>query len=1311
MFKWRDPRPNEGSPKEIAEGADPVELLAMLHFSASAGRTDAAREALNVGADLNGLLQVEVGGVFMLETALHAAAKCGHVDIVRLLLSEGADASIRDSGGLTPVESAAGLSVTMAFVTEMCQRAAKGDANGVAQILSAGLDPNIPDAASNTGLHWACAYGMFTSADCLIKFGADVNSINSRGDSPLNEAEARNAPEVVRLLISVGALRGADVQRNNPGDNRPSVNGRQAAANAQVPLGNPELARRVVTQGGVPDVQSLAGEPATIVPQERMAKPGMDMNPRGHSHNDQSQKSGRPQSVPPPSNAPPLATNGVHGLSNAQVAAENVGTPREGLMPGSSLLQGFAPDGRRKFQRENELMMDTGGYAARDGHLQRPMTVPSAPQNWTGEGNMRASNTPTLRPGTAGNSVIPLENKVRGGNALAANHFPGVAQQARQGSSIRGAGGSGSSVPSANERQMSYIAARTRELSVVDPTFWDGAQQKPIAPPPDQNVSTGYNPDLGGMQSQEGPVGSQFRSPPDMSPSIPLPLKLDIDSSVPTAGSGTPNTVPQNETPLLAPNSGQAQVITQHVGTPMPKDPQLRTAPSPGPPAMMFRQMQPVPQNEGGYLRQAPGFAQAGGEFHPHSQGVPSGLMPHAQMQPAQSRTGESGLDGFDPVKSNVGEAQPDNGVASTTPSWATMLWPPPQRFYMMSTANEFFLPPELTISAKKSFFSIASKLASWLQSCDLDPNVTVIAPQHGRGLIHLSMSKELFGGRSEAYKLTVHPNEVSIVGSDPADWPSLAQRSVMLDISRGKVMSASTLRQLIQRLARLKYNQVQLYMEHTFGYLGHEEVWRDSGAMSPEDVMSLDEYCIDLFVELVPFQSSLSGFNKWVKNPKYTHLAECPDEVDVPGLDTSDPRGRMSLCAVDPKSIDFITDLYEQLLPCFSSSQLHVGLDRALDLGRGRSAKEVSSKGVETVIVEYLRKICHEANSHGKTTVHFWADAFGSMLDYGGDLSDFSMLLPEGVIAVERGTEHDHPYDSRCYRLSSIGVPFMVCASTSSQNSFAGRVSNCLENIRSAAIAAVSNAAVGMIISDSGENGHLQPLVAAYPGFIAGAGAAWNCNQALHKTDRDMRKLAALLDSHIFMDSEDTAAVGSVLVTVGDLHLVAEDRERDSVNSTAASVVGYSRLFRLLIHDGDSASLAGLSPPGIQRALNRVEKALELLNAYQGMAGRIDVEEVRLMVEMLRLCLRIGTCVIISNRQGTEEFALRWLGDGQRSDLCLGLLHCIDMQKYIWGKRNRLAGFEGSWAWLEPALLSLSAGLPHLEQTVQERREIEWKF
>ena len=41
--------------------------------------------------------------------------------------------------------------------------------------------------------------------------------------------------------------------------------------------------------------------------------------------------------------------------------------------------------------------------------------------------------------------------------------------------------------------------------------------------------------------------------------------------------------------------------------------------------------------------------------------------------------------------------------------------------------------------------------------------------------------------------------------------------RAYMLDISRDKVPTMSTLRLLVELLARFGYNQLQLYIEHTF--------------------------------------------------------------------------------------------------------------------------------------------------------------------------------------------------------------------------------------------------------------------------------------------------------------------------------------------------------------------------------------------------------------------------------------------------------------------------------------------------------------
>jgi len=62
------------------------------------------------------------------------------------------------------------------------------------------------------------------------------------------------------------------------------------------------------------------------------------------------------------------------------------------------------------------------------------------------------------------------------------------------------------------------------------------------------------------------------------------------------------------------------------------------------------------------------------------------------------------------------------------------------------------------------------------------------------------------------------------------SDAPSLPRRGVMLDISRHRIPKLDTLKVLVEKLARLKINQFQLYMEHAFAYSGHEEVWMESG-------------------------------------------------------------------------------------------------------------------------------------------------------------------------------------------------------------------------------------------------------------------------------------------------------------------------------------------------------------------------------------------------------------------------------------------------------------------------------------------------
>jgi hexosaminidase len=92
-----------------------------------------------------------------------------------------------------------------------------------------------------------------------------------------------------------------------------------------------------------------------------------------------------------------------------------------------------------------------------------------------------------------------------------------------------------------------------------------------------------------------------------------------------------------------------------------------------------------------------------------------------------------------------------------------------------------------------------------------------------------------------------------------------------MLDISRSKVPTLATLRDLAGRLASWKINQLQLYMEHTFPYTGHEDVWRDASPISPDEILSLDAYCRERHIELVPNQNTLGHFERWLRHGRYS--------------------------------------------------------------------------------------------------------------------------------------------------------------------------------------------------------------------------------------------------------------------------------------------------------------------------------------------------------------------------------------------------------------------------------------------------------
>ena len=473
------------------------------------------------------------------------------------------------------------------------------------------------------------------------------------------------------------------------------------------------------------------------------------------------------------------------------------------------------------------------------------------------------------------------------------------------------------------------------------------------------------------------------------------------------------------------------------------------------------------------------------------------------------------------------------------------------------------------------------------------------------------------FDGRPQRYRLTVTADGVQVEAADPAaaayadrtlaqlvaqfggalpcltidDWPDFPVRGVMLDVSRDKVPTMGTLRQLVDRLAGWKINQLQLYTEHTFAYADHKGVWEHASPITAEEIRELDAYCRDRHVELVPNQNSFGHMERWLKHPRYAPLAEAIDGADTPWGFRWD--GPFSLCPTDPASLDFLAGLYAELLPNFTSRLFNVGCDETFDVGQGRSRADADRVGVTGVYLDFLRRVNDLVRGHDRTMM-FWGDI---ILHHPERLAE----LPPHAIALNWGYEADHPFDKEAAAFAAAGVPFYVCPGTSTWNSIGGRTDNCLANLRNAAAAGRKHGAVGYLITDWGDNGHLQYLSTSYLGFMAGAAMSW-CGETNVDTD-----WPAALDRFAF----DGEALGRVSMDLGNLY---QRVGKANANGSA--------LFRLLVPSPmDAHPERGITA---DRLHDLQLVLLEMIHGLQPPAS-LNAREQQQAAMLLLLCTAVG--------------------------------------------------------------------------------------
>ena len=474
-------------------------------------------------------------------------------------------------------------------------------------------------------------------------------------------------------------------------------------------------------------------------------------------------------------------------------------------------------------------------------------------------------------------------------------------------------------------------------------------------------------------------------------------------------------------------------------------------------------------------------------------------------------------------------------------------------------------------------------------------------------------------------------------------DWPDLPVRGVMLDVSRDKVPTMETLRALIPRLAHLKLNHVELYIEHTFAYEGHDEVWADASPFTGAELDELDALCRAHHIELTPNQNCLGHMERWLRHDRYKPLAIQPDGW-------TDHRGRhRPPTTLDPAkagSLELVAELIGQLTSHFSSRRMHVGLDEPWELPDERFDDYLR-------FIEQVRRLPELAGRE----VLMWGDIVASHPERLG-------YLPEGVTVCEWGYEANHPYGVRTSELAKSGRTFWVCPGTSSWLSLAGRWTNARTNIGAAVDCGLTDGAEGMLVTDWGDFGHLQYLPVSEPGFAWAAAQSW-CRESNRATD-----IAAALDVHVFDDPMGELA--SAMLALGDACRAVVPRPGNTSGLTVNLYWPQRNVGEWLTKGMTSADLDA-ARDGIASAVERVGVARP-----RRADGASVVDELTATGGLLDLLCRDG----IARLAGDGSLAS--VSSAQRATFASELGEVIERHRALWLARNRPGGLVDSVARLD---------------------------
>lgn len=223
-------------------------------------------------------------------------------------------------------------------------------------------------------------------------------------------------------------------------------------------------------------------------------------------------------------------------------------------------------------------------------------------------------------------------------------------------------------------------------------------------------------------------------------------------------------------------------------------------------------------------------------------------------------------------------------------------------------------------------------------------------------------------------------------------DKPRFAYRGFMLDSAR-HMQSLDEIKRLIDAAAMLKLNRMHWHLSDDQGFrieskkfplLNEKGSWRESddfggthiekrygGYYTHEEIKEIVSYCKERFIEVVP-EIDMPGHTTAIVS-SYPELS-CR-KVQVP-VQTKQGIFEDVLCVGDEKTLEFVYELLDEIIPLFPCEYFHIGGDE-VKYTYWKSCLKCREKLSELVTVDYAAlqgwftgRIIEHLKTHGKKPI-----------------------------------------------------------------------------------------------------------------------------------------------------------------------------------------------------------------------------------------------------------------------------------------------------------------------------------------------------